>query len=40
MARLLFVHAHPDDETLANGVALPHSVSRGHDAEMLTATLG
>ena len=36
MARLLFVHAHPDDETLATGVAIAHYVSRGHDVEVLT----
>ena len=40
MARLLFVHAHPDDETLATGIAIAHYVSRGHDVEVLTATLG
>ena len=40
MARLLFVHAHPDDETLATGVAIAHYVSRGHDLDVLTATLG
>lgn len=40
MARLLFVHAHPDDETLATGVAIAHYVLRGHDVEVLTATLG
>ncbi|MGB4810045.1 MAG: N-acetyl-1-D-myo-inositol-2-amino-2-deoxy-alpha-D-glucopyranoside deacetylase [Candidatus Phosphoribacter baldrii] len=40
MARLLFVHAHPDDETLASGVAIAHYVSTGHDVEVLTATLG
>jgi N-acetyl-1-D-myo-inositol-2-amino-2-deoxy-alpha-D-glucopyranoside deacetylase len=40
MARLLFVHAHPDDETLATGVSIAHYVSRGHDVEVLTATLG
>lgn len=40
MARLLFVHAHPDDETLATGVTIAHYVSRGHDVEVLTATLG
>ena len=27
--RLLFVHAHPDAETLATGVAIPHHVARG-----------
>ncbi|HRW18711.1 MAG TPA: N-acetyl-1-D-myo-inositol-2-amino-2-deoxy-alpha-D-glucopyranoside deacetylase [Dermatophilaceae bacterium] len=40
MARLLFAHAHPDDETLATGVALGHYVSRCHSVEVLTATLG
>lgn len=40
MARLLFVHAHPDDETLATGVTIAHYVSRGHDVEVLTVTLG
>ncbi len=40
MARLLFVHAHPDDETLATGVAIAHYVSRGHDVHVLTCTLG
>ena len=40
MARLIFVHAHPDDETLATGVAIAHYVSRGHDVEVLTCTLG
>jgi len=38
--RLLFVHAHPDDETLATGVALAHHVARGDDVHVLTCTLG
>ena len=38
--RLLFVHAHPDDETLATGVALAHHASRGDDVHVLTCTLG
>lgn len=38
--RLLFVHAHPDDETLATGVALAHHVSLGDDVHVLTCTLG
>ena len=38
--RLLFVHAHPDDETLATGVAIPHHVARGDDVHVLTCTLG
>lgn len=40
MARLLFVHAHPDDETLATGVTIAHYVSRGHDVHVVTCTLG
>ncbi len=39
-ARLLFVHAHPDDETLATGVAIAHHVARGDDVHVLTCTLG
>ncbi|MFW5472268.1 PIG-L family deacetylase [Knoellia sp. CPCC 206450] len=40
MRRLLFVHAHPDDETLATGVAILHHVERGDDVHVLTCTLG
>lgn len=39
-ARLLFVHAHPDDETLTTGVAISHHVARGDDVHVLTCTLG
>ena len=39
-ARLLFVHAHPDDETLATGVAIAHHAARGDDVHVLTCTLG
>jgi N-acetyl-1-D-myo-inositol-2-amino-2-deoxy-alpha-D-glucopyranoside deacetylase len=38
--RLVFVHAHPDDETLATGVAIAHHVARGDDVHVLTCTLG
>ncbi|MBR7742975.1 N-acetyl-1-D-myo-inositol-2-amino-2-deoxy-alpha-D-glucopyranoside deacetylase [Phycicoccus sp. BSK3Z-2] len=38
--RLLFVHAHPDDETLTTGVALAHHVARGDEVHVLTCTLG
>lgn len=38
--RYLFVHAHPDDETLATGVALATLARAGHDVHVLTATLG
>lgn len=40
MTRLLFVHAHPDDETLATGVAILHHVEHGDEVHVLTATLG
>lgn len=39
-ARLLFVHAHPDDETLTTGVAIAHHVARGDEVHVLTCTLG
>ena len=38
--RLLFIHAHPDDETLATGVALAAHVAAGSDVHVLTCTLG
>ncbi len=38
--RLLFVHAHPDDETLATGVSLAHHARLGHEVHVLTCTLG
>lgn len=38
--RLVFVHAHPDDETLATGVSIAHHVRRGDDVTVLTCTLG
>ena len=40
MARLLFVHAHPDDETLATGLSIAHYVEAGHEVDVLTCTLG
>ncbi|MEP7016416.1 MAG: PIG-L family deacetylase, partial [Actinomycetota bacterium] len=39
-ARLLFIHAHPDDETLTTGVTMAAYVSGGHDVHLLTCTLG
>ena len=39
-ARLLFVHAHPDDETLTTGVTMSAYASGGHDVHLLTCTLG
>jgi N-acetyl-1-D-myo-inositol-2-amino-2-deoxy-alpha-D-glucopyranoside deacetylase len=38
--RLLFVHAHPDDETLTCGVTMAHHVARGDEVHVLTCTLG
>ncbi|MEP7035567.1 MAG: N-acetyl-1-D-myo-inositol-2-amino-2-deoxy-alpha-D-glucopyranoside deacetylase [Dermatophilaceae bacterium] len=39
-ACLLFVHAHPDDETLTSGVTMAAHVARGDDVHLLTCTLG
>jgi N-acetyl-1-D-myo-inositol-2-amino-2-deoxy-alpha-D-glucopyranoside deacetylase len=38
--RLLFVHAHPDDESLTNGGTIAHYVARGADVQVVTCTLG
>ena len=40
MARLLFVHAHPDDETLWNGVTIAHHALAGDVVHVATCTLG
>ncbi|TWE09335.1 PIG-L family deacetylase [Rudaeicoccus suwonensis] len=40
MTRLLFVHAHPDDESLWTGLAIAHHVTLGDEVHVLTATLG
>jgi N-acetyl-1-D-myo-inositol-2-amino-2-deoxy-alpha-D-glucopyranoside deacetylase len=37
---LLFVHAHPDDETLTTGLALAHYARVGIPVHVLTCTLG
>lgn len=37
---LLFVHAHPDDESLTTGLALAHSARAGVPTHVLTCTLG
>jgi len=39
-ARLLFIHAHPDDETMTTGVTMAAYASGGHDVHLLTCTLG
>lgn len=38
--RVVAVHAHPDDETLATGVTLAHLLAGGHRAHVITCTLG
>jgi N-acetyl-1-D-myo-inositol-2-amino-2-deoxy-alpha-D-glucopyranoside deacetylase len=38
--RLLFVHAHPDDESLTNGATIAHYASRGAHVHVVTCTLG
>lgn len=38
--RLLFVHAHPDDETLTTGATIAHYCARGADVHVVTCTLG
>jgi N-acetyl-1-D-myo-inositol-2-amino-2-deoxy-alpha-D-glucopyranoside deacetylase len=38
--RLLFVHAHPDDETIANGATIAHYAARGAQVHVVTCTLG
>ena len=39
-ARVLAVHAHPDDETLASGLALASLAAAGTDVHLLTMTRG
>ena len=38
--RLLFVHAHPDDETINNGVTIARYAARGAEVTVVTCTLG
>ncbi|MBI3691215.1 MAG: PIG-L family deacetylase, partial [Mycolicibacterium aromaticivorans] len=38
--RLLFVHAHPDDETMNNGVTIARYAQRGAEVTVVTCTLG
>jgi N-acetyl-1-D-myo-inositol-2-amino-2-deoxy-alpha-D-glucopyranoside deacetylase len=38
--RLLFVHAHPDDESIANGATIAHYAARGAQVHVVTCTLG
>ncbi|MDI3314124.1 MAG: N-acetyl-1-D-myo-inositol-2-amino-2-deoxy-alpha-D-glucopyranoside deacetylase [Mycobacterium sp.] len=38
--RLLFVHAHPDDETISTGATIAHYTARGARVHVVTCTLG
>jgi len=38
--RVLFVHAHPDDETINNGATMARYVAEGVEVSLLTCTLG
>src|SRR3954449_12213456 len=38
--RLLFVHAHPDDETLTSGAPIAHYAALGAQVHVVTCTLG
>lgn len=38
--RLLFVHAHPDDETLTTGATIAYYAARGAQVQVVTCTLG
>src|ERR1700739_405293 len=38
--RLLFVHAHPDDESLTNGATIAHYAARGAPVRVVTCPLG
>lgn len=40
MRRFLFVHAHPDDESLWTGIAIARHVLDGDEVHILTCTLG
>lgn len=40
LERVLFVHAHPDDETLSTGAAIATVAADGGDAVVVTCTLG
>lgn len=37
---ITFVHAHPDDETIATGALIHHLLAEGHDVSLVTATRG
>ena len=39
-ARILFVHAHPDDETSSTGATMAHYAQKGAEVYLITATRG
>ena len=39
-SRVVFLHAHPDDETLATGVLLAELAAKGREVSVVTATRG
>ncbi|MBE7187280.1 PIG-L family deacetylase, partial [Jatrophihabitans endophyticus] len=39
-ARLLLVHAHPDDETITTGATMAHYAALGAGVTLVTCTLG
>src|SRR5215467_2165032 len=38
--RILFVHAHPDDETVGTGATMAHYAAAGAHVTLVTCTLG
>jgi N-acetyl-1-D-myo-inositol-2-amino-2-deoxy-alpha-D-glucopyranoside deacetylase len=38
--RILFVHAHPDDESISSGATMAHYAARGAHVTLVTCTLG
>ena len=38
--RIMFVHAHPDDESITNGLAMAKYVAEGAHVTLITCTLG
>ncbi|GAA1390927.1 PIG-L family deacetylase [Luteococcus peritonei] len=40
MRRVLFCHAHPDDETIATGALIAHLADAGKQVQLVTATRG
>ena len=38
--RLLFVHAHPDDESILTGASIARYAAEGHEVRVITCTMG